>query len=80
MSPPEFGMALPHLPRQVDGSSCGLYVVVYILILSQGWESVLFPAEGTNVFRILVARCLGLKKFHLNQLKHTFSAKILGEV
>ena len=80
VSPPDFGMALPQLPRQVDGSSCGLYVVVYMLMLSQGWESVVFPPEGTNVFRMLVARCLGLKKFRVNQLKHTFSAKSLGEV
>ena len=69
-------MDLPDFPVQQDGSSCGLYVVLYMLMLVNGWDTVVFPPEGTNVFRLLVCRCIAKKKFPMEQLQVTFSATV----
>ena len=74
--PPSYGFDVPELPCQVDGVSCGLYVLLCILMFANNWVSVLFPPEGTNIFRVLaiVARLLGMKKMPLGQLQKCFSA------
>ena len=64
-------MDLPSLPVQVDATSCGLYVIVYMLMLINGWETVTFPPEGTNTMRVVVARYLGKKRFPMKQLQIT---------
>ena len=74
VSPPAYGMGLPALPVQVDGTSCGLYVIVYMLMLMNGWEAVTFPPEGTNTMRVVVARYLAKKRFPMKQLKITLNA------
>ena len=75
LPPPSYGFDVPELPAQMDGVSCGIYVLVYMLMFANNWVCVLFPPEGTNVFRIVVARLLGLKKMPFNQLKKCLSAE-----
>ena len=76
VSPPAYGMGLPALPVQVDGTSCGLDVNVYMLRLMYGWEAVTFPPEGTNTMRLVVARCLGKKSFPMKQLQITLGGTV----
>ena len=74
--PPEYGIDLPILPVQVDGTSCGVYIVVFMLMLINGWESVNFPLEATNHMRLVVSRCLGKKRFPMHQLANTLNANV----
>ena len=50
-------------------------MTLYMLMFANNWVRVLFPPEGTNVFRIVVAWLLGLKKMPFNQLKKCLSAE-----
>ena len=74
LSPPANGFEIPALPQQVDGVSCGLYVIVYILMFANNWLAVNFPPEGTNILQLILARLLGQQKLPIGQLAKTFSA------
>ena len=55
LPPPSYGFEVDGLPDQVDGVSCGLYVIVYMLMFANNWVSVNFPPQGTNTFRVILA-------------------------
>ena len=74
-----YGFDIPALPQQVDGVSCGLYVLVYILMFANNWVSVNFPPEGNTIMRVIVARLIGLKKLPLGQLKIALGAIVDGQ-
>jgi Ulp1 family protease len=74
LPPPEYGFNIPPFPRQVDGVSCGLYVILYMLMFANNWVAVTFPPEGTNLMRVILARLIMQKKLPIGQLKRFFSA------
>ena len=75
LSPPGYGMELPLFPTQEDGCSCGLYVVLYMVMSMQGYHTVRFPPSATNALRILLAKCLGRQFFPLaSTVNHLFLA------
>jgi len=76
LPPPAYGMELPNLPVQVDGVSCGLYIVVYMLMMINNGTNVVFPPEGTTTFRVIVAWFLGRAKFPFRQLQKILSAEV----
>ena len=51
---PSYGLELPELPVQRDGVSCGLYVIVYTLMIINGWVRVLFPLREPTFSGLLL--------------------------
>ena len=39
---PSYGFELPMRPQQQDGVSCGLCIIVHMLMIINGWVEVLF--------------------------------------
>ena len=73
LPPTSYRFEVQGLPEQADEVSCGLYVVVYMLVFVNNWVNSNFPPEGTSTFRVILAGHLAHKKFPFSQLKKIFS-------
>jgi Ulp1 family protease len=77
--PPEYGLQLPQFPAQQDSCSCGLYVILYVFMVSQNVDEVYFPKEGTDVFRMWLAKKLTGGEFGMSSMAKFFRAKKLTD-
>ena len=73
--PPEYGLQLPQFPVQEDNCSCGLYVILYMFMVSQKFDEVYFPKEGTHVLRMWLAKKLCSGEFAMSSMEKNFRAK-----
>ena len=80
LSPPGYGMEVPVFPTQEDGCSCGLYVVLYMVMSTQDYRTVHFPPTATSALRILLAKCLGRKFFPLCTMEKWLKAEKFEEM
>ena len=73
--PPEYGLQLPQFPAQEDNCSSGLYVILYMFMVSQKFDEVYFPKEGTHVLRMWLAKKLCSGEFAMSSMEKNFRAK-----
>jgi len=69
-APPSYGEEISvTLPKQEDACSCGVYVLMYVLIIGHGYKSLKFDPTMVRYMRLALAHMLFKKKAATDILK-----------